>query len=54
MENIIGVTSWLKKKILENGGDPKRETLTVIKDRQGKQYFVDEEGSIGEVICFVY
>lgn len=44
MENIIGVTSWLKKKILENGGDPKRETLTVIKDRQGKQYFVDEEG----------
>lgn len=23
MENIIGVTSWLKKKILENGGNPK-------------------------------
>ena len=27
MENISGVTSWLKKKILENGGDPERETL---------------------------
>ena len=27
MENVVGVTSWLNKKIQENGGDPERETL---------------------------
>ena len=30
MENVSGVTSWLRKKIIENGGDPERETLTLI------------------------
>ena len=30
MENILGVTSFLRKKIIENGGDPERETLNVI------------------------
>ena len=33
MENISGVTSWLKKKILENGGDAERETLNIVNDR---------------------
>ena len=27
MENMEGVTSWLKRKIAEQGGDPKREAL---------------------------
>ena len=31
MENIEGVTSFLKEKIIAAGGDPERETLTVIK-----------------------
>ena len=26
MENVSGVTSWLRKKIQENGGDAERET----------------------------
>src|SRR5699024_824346 len=30
MENIINVTSYLKERIEENGGDPERETLNVI------------------------
>ena len=30
MENISGVTSWLKKKIQENGGDVERETLNIV------------------------
>ena len=29
MENISGVTGWLQKKIIEEGGDPARETLNV-------------------------
>lgn len=35
MENISGVTSWLKKKNLENGGDTERETLNIVNDRTG-------------------
>ena len=30
MENVIGVTSFLQKKILHAGGDASRETLTLI------------------------
>ena len=30
MENIVHVTEWIKKKAIENGGDPERETLTVV------------------------
>ena len=30
MQNIMGVTSFLRKKIIANGGDPNRETLNVI------------------------
>lgn len=36
MENIVGVTEYLKKKIAAEGGDPDRETLTVIPTRQGQ------------------
>ena len=43
MENISGVTSWLKKKILENGGDAERETLNIVNDRAGAPYLVDKE-----------
>lgn len=31
MENIENVTAFIKKKIVANGGDPLRETLTVVK-----------------------
>lgn len=33
MQNILAVTEHLKKKIAENGGDPMREAMTVIKRR---------------------
>ena len=26
MENVSGVTAWLRKKIIENGGDPERDS----------------------------
>ena len=44
MENVSGVTSWLRKKIIENGGDPERETLNVIPAKDGKPYYVDSKG----------
>ena len=44
MENITGVTSHLRKKIIENGGDPDRETLNVIPAADGKPYYRDPLG----------
>ena len=44
MENILNVTSYLRKEIERTGGDPKRETLTVVLTKDGKSYFTDEDG----------
>ncbi len=44
MENITGVTTFLKGKIKEAGGDELRETLTVIFCEDGKPLYQDEHG----------
>lgn len=44
MANICGVTEYLKKLIVKNGGDPERETLTVIPAKDGKAFYEDEVG----------
>ena len=53
MKNITGVTEHLRKKIIENGGDPSRETMTVMPTSDGKPYFTDEEGGAWRVYPFV-
>lgn len=53
MENISGVTSWLKKKIEENGGDPERETLNIVNTREGRPYYVDSEGEYWRAYLFI-
>ena len=53
MENISGVTSWLKKKILENGGDTERETLNIVNDRTGTPYYIDKEGEYWRVYLLI-
>lgn len=44
MENILGVTTFLKKKIAEAGGDELRETLTVLPAGDGKPFYLDSRG----------
>lgn len=44
MENIFGVTEYLRNVIREEGGDPDRETLSCIKTKTGCTYFEDSEG----------
>lgn len=53
MENIYNVTEFLKKKIVAAGGDPDRETLTVVRTIDGKNYYTDEDGSIYRVYKFI-
>ncbi len=43
MENIVNVTSFLRKKIKENGGDSERETLKFLKCSDGKYYTYHNE-----------
>ena len=44
MENIFGVTEYLRNVVREEGGDPDRETLSCIKTKNGCTYFEDSEG----------
>lgn len=44
MENVMGVTSFLKQKIKEAGGDVERETLSVIFTADGNCVYVDDAG----------
>ena len=53
MENYVGVTDYLRKEIIRVGGDPKRETLCVIKSRDGKNYYRDEGGNFWRLLIFI-
>ena len=52
MENIVNVTSYLRRKIAENGGNPDRETLTFLKAENGK-YFYFEGGKCWRAYKFI-
>ena len=54
MKNVIGVTEFLRKKVAENGGDTKRECLTVIPTAEGKPYYLDGNGRCWRSYNFVY
>ena len=45
MENIVNVTEFLKKKIAQNGGNPKRETLNVVYRRDKKSFVITTQGN---------
>lgn len=53
MSNMRGVTDFLKKKIALEGGDPERETLTIIPAKDGLDYVIDDDGEYWRVTAFV-
>ena len=53
MENILRVTSYLREHILARGGDPDRETLTVVPTKEGAPYYRDSIGSYWRVYLFI-
>ena len=52
MQNIVLVTNFLKEKIKSRGGDPNRETLTVIPSKTGAAYVV-EDGTYWRIYPFI-
>ena len=53
MENICGVTEYLRRQAVEQGKDPARVTLQVIPTVDGKPYYRDAEGGCWRVYPFV-
>ena len=54
MENIVNVTDFLRKKIEAEGGNPERETLRMLKNRQdGKHYYLDSDGEYWRMYPFI-
>lgn len=53
MENIEKVTSHIRRKVVEAGGDPMREVMTVVRTNDGKLYHVDEAGDYWAVSVFI-
>lgn len=52
MNNIALVTEFLSEKIKANGGDPRKETLTIVKTVDGKNY-CEADGSYYRVYDFI-
>ena len=44
MHNIADVTAYLRRYLQAYGGDPDRQTLTLIPTREGKTHLYDESG----------
>ena len=53
MENYVGVTKFIRKKIEEMGGDPLREVLNAIPAKDGKPFTIDEEGQYWRLLVYV-
>lgn len=53
MENIENVTAFLRKKIAADGGNPDRETLTVIKTTDGKSCYKYDADNVFRMYRFI-
>jgi len=53
MQNICGVTDYLRRKIAEAGGDAARGTLTVIPTREQALYFTDSDGNCYRAYTYI-
>ena len=53
MKNVFAVTTFLREKIKENGGDPNRETLHYIKTLDSSEYYKAENGDCYRAYRFV-
>lgn len=53
MSNIVGVTEYLKKIIVQNGGDVSRETLSVIKTNTKDNCYFDSQCGVWRCFNFI-
>ena len=53
MENFVGITSYLRREILAEGGDPLRETLSLVKTGDGADFVTDAESRAWRLMPFI-
>lgn len=53
MENVVNVTEYLRGIIAKRGGNPDRETLNVVKTKDGSNYYLDGQGDYWRMFLFV-
>ena len=53
MKNVKGVTSFLRRQIVANHGDPDRETLNLVPTKDGRDYYKDSTGNYWRMYLFV-
>ncbi len=53
MRNIELVTEFNRNKIALNGGDPNRESLTIVRTKDGKTYYKTVDGEYYRVYVFI-
>lgn len=53
MENFVGITSYLRREILAEGGDPLRETLSLVKTGDGADFVTDADGRAWRLMPFI-
>ena len=53
IENIARVTEYLRGVITKEGGNPDRETLTLVKTQDGKDCHIDADGDLWRVYLFI-
>ena len=53
MENVGNVTAYLKKIIIERGGDIDRESLVVIPTKEGREYYLDADNCCWRMYMFI-
>ena len=53
MENVVNVTEYLRKGILAAGGNPDRETLNVVKTKDGGIYYEDSAHNYWRMFLFI-
>ena len=53
MENITAVTGYLQAVLTNQGSDPKRETLCVVRTREQKDFYKDLDGEYWRCFLFI-
>ena len=53
MHNIAGVTAFLRKKIIEEDGNPDQECLNLVPSNDGECYWMDECDHLWRVYLFI-
>ena len=53
IENIEKVTEYLREIIAKEGGDPLRETLTLVETKEGNHYVIAEDGELWRMYLFI-